>query len=212
MKSVILSALMASGAVLMSLSSGRARRLSLVARISPRRQKSGLFAIEKQAVLLWWSQTFRSRKAMKLALSELPDVLEILAVPLIAGEGIFAALARVVPRANGVLPNALQNLLIALELGADLETELEILSRRLPQQQVVEFASKLSLSLRRGSPLAQMLREQAASARAELRNELYRQAGRNDTRMLIPLVFLILPVTVLFAIYPSLQLISISYL
>mgnify|MGYP000266979665 FL=1 len=136
----------------------------------------------------------------------------MLAVPLSAGEGIFAALARVVPRTSGVLPSAMQSLLIGLELGADLESELVNLSKRLPQQQVMEFTSKLALSLRRGSPLAEMLREQASSARAEIRNELFRQAGRNDTRMLIPLVFLILPVTVLFAIYPSLQLININYL
>jgi hypothetical protein len=30
--------------------------------------------------------------------------------------------------------------------------------------------------------------------------------------MLIPLVFLILPVTVMFAVYPSLQLLSIDYI
>jgi len=70
----------------------------------------------------------------------------------------------------------------------------------------------LSVALRRGSPLARMLREQAESARADLRNELLRDVGRNETRMLIPLVFLILPVTVLFAVYPSLQLISLDYL
>jgi tight adherence protein C len=56
-----------------------------------------------------------------------------------------------------------------------------------------------------------MIREQAASARSEIRNELLTQAGRNETRMLIPLVFLILPITVLFAIYPSLQLLNINY-
>jgi tight adherence protein C len=53
-----------------------------------------------------------------------------------------------------------------------------------------------------------MLTSLAESTRAELRNAQLKQAGRNETRMLIPLVFLILPVTVLFAIYPSIQLIS----
>jgi tight adherence protein C len=85
------------------------------------------------------------------------------------------------------------------------------MSHRLPQRQVSEFTSKLILSLKRGNPLAEMIREQAASARSEIRNELLKQAGRNETRMLIPLVFLILPITVLFAIYPSLQLLNINY-
>lgn len=212
MKSMFFSAMLAVGAILTSFSLKLTRSQALIERIAPRRKRSAFFEVEKQTLLFSWSRKFRSRKALRIALSELPEVLEMLAVPLSAGEGIFAALARVVPRTSGVLPSAMQSLLIGLELGADLESELVNLSKRLPQQQVMEFTSKLALSLKRGSPLAEMLREQASSARAEIRNELFRQAGRNDTRMLIPLVFLILPVTVLFAIYPSLQLININYL
>lgn len=212
MKAMFLSAMLALGAILTSFSLKLAGSKTLIERIAPRRKRSAFFELEKQALLFSWSRKFRSQKALRIALRELPEVLEMLAVPLSAGEGIFAALARVVPRTSGVLPSAMQSLLIGLELGADLESELVKLSKRIPQQQVMEFTSKLALSLRRGSPLAEMLREQASSARAEIRNELFRQAGRNDTRMLIPLVFLILPVTVLFAIYPSLQLININYL
>jgi tight adherence protein C len=103
-------------------------------------------------------------------------------------------------------------MLAALEIGAELESELKRLAHTLPQRQIVEFSSKLTIAFRRGAPLAQMLRSLAESTRAELRNELLKQAGRNETRMLIPLVFLILPVTVLFAIYPSLQLLNIDYI
>ena len=212
MTASFLAAVMSIGVILTALSLKPAGSHTLVERILPRRKRAAFFEMEKHALVHWWSQKFRSQKAMRIALHELPDVLEMLSVPLSAGEGIFAALARVVPRTSGVLPSALQSLLIGLELGADLESELALLSKRIPQQQVTEFASKLALSLRRGSPLAEMLHQQASSARAEIRNELFRQAGRNDTRMLIPLVFLILPVTVLFAIYPSLQLLNINYL
>ena len=212
MNILILATFFASGTALLVRTWVPSGRYALAERIAPRRHYSPIFAIDRQSLVLWWRRRFHSRRAARAALHELPDILEMLAVSLSAGEGIFAALARVVPRSSGVLPSALQSLLIALQLGANLEAELMELARRLPQQQVVEFSSKLALSLRRGSPLAQMLREQAASARAEIRNELFRQAGRNDTRMLVPLVFLILPVTVLFAIYPSLQLINISYL
>jgi tight adherence protein C len=57
-----------------------------------------------------------------------------------------------------------------------------------------------------------MLSEQALSVRDEIKSRLLRQAGRNETRMLIPLVFLILPVTVLFAIYPSLELLNFGFI
>jgi tight adherence protein C len=65
--------------------------------------------------------------------------------------------------------------------------------------------------LQRGSPLAQLLREQASSARAEIEIQLLKKSGRNETKMMVPLVFLILPVTVLFAVYPSLQLLNLNY-
>jgi tight adherence protein C len=153
-----------------------------------------------------------SRRKLISAWSELPEILEMMSVSLAAGDGIYGALARVVPRANGVLAESLKTLISSLELGADLEMELTRLSKRLPHRQIVEFTSKLSNALRRGTPLAEMLRSLADSVRADQRNELLKQVGRNETRMLIPLVFLILPVTVLFAIYPSLQLLNIDYI
>ena len=68
------------------------------------------------------------------------------------------------------------------------------------------------LSLVRGTALAKMLEDQSQSVRAEIKNQLLRQAGKNETRMLVPLVFLILPVTVLFAIYPSLKLLNFGFI
>jgi tight adherence protein C len=155
---------------------------------------------------------FVSKKRLRSAMAELPEILELMSVALSAGDGLFGALARVTPRSNGVLAESLKQVLLALELGADLETELAWLAKTLPQRQIIEFANKLSLALRRGTPLSQMLRSLAESTRSELRNNQLKQAGRNETRMLIPLIFLILPVTVLFAVYPSLQLLNIDYI
>lgn len=154
---------------------------------------------------------FAGRRRLNLAVAELPEILDLMSVSLAAGDGIFGALARVAPRANGPLANSLKKMLSSLELGADLDSELEQLARGLPQRQIVEFTSKLSTAHRRGAPLSKLLRSLAESTRADLRNELLKQAGRNETRMLVPLVFLILPVTVLFAVYPSLQLLNIDY-
>lgn len=153
-----------------------------------------------------------SRKKLRLATTELPEILDLMSVSLAAGDGIYAAISRVAPRANGVLAASLQEILASLELGGELEVELNRLAKRLPQSQIIEFTSKLSIALRRGTPLSQMLTSLAESARAEHRNHLLKQVGRNETRMLIPLVFLILPVTVMFAVFPSLQLFTIDYL
>ena len=186
-------------------------RQDLVARVRPVAAPIPWWKAEFETLRSWFSRKLERSSRQKRALSELPDILDMLSVARSAGDSIFAALARVSAGSSGVLAKELQRLFIGLELGSDFETELKGLAARLPQRQVSEFANKLLMALRRGSPLAEMISEQSKSARAELRNELLGQAGRNETRMLIPLVFLILPVTVLFAIYPSLELLNISY-
>lgn len=145
------------------------------------------------------------------ALFELPELLDLLAVCLSAGDSIYRALGKVVPRASGEVAKELGRILKAVEFGAPLSQEIGKLPLSLPHPQFSELSSKISLSLTRGTPLARMLLDQAQSARSEIRNQLIRQAGKNETRMLIPLVFLILPVTVMFAIYPSLRLLNFNY-
>lgn len=207
-----LACLAATGFFLVAESILNGSRGSLTSRLrQPEFRGSGLAT--KLAI---YRDTFRARfvsgKKLKIAVAELPEILELMAVSLSAGDGIFGALARVAPRAKGVLGDSLRKMLASLELGAELDSELDWLARNLPQRQILEFTHKLSIALRRGAPLSQMLQSLAESTRAELRNDLLRQAGRNETRMLIPLVFLILPVTVLFAVYPSLQLLNIEYI
>jgi tight adherence protein C len=53
--------------------------------------------------------------------------------------------------------------------------------------------------------MAEVLRAQAADARAAGRRSLMEAAGRKDVAMLIPVVFLILPTVVLIALFPGFQ-------
>jgi tight adherence protein C len=190
---------------------GRSRARSLSDRLSPQAQRVNIFRPFFDSISARISTFSVSKRQMRSALFELPDFLDMLALALAAGDGIFTAIARVTPRASGVLAEHFSTLMQGLELGGEFEVEIRELARRIPQRQVSEFCTKLVLSIKRGSPLATLLREQSQSARTEIRADLLRQAARNETRMLIPLVFLILPVTVLFAVYPSLQLLRINY-
>lgn len=185
---------------------------SLTERLLPAEEKlyaEGNLSSRLNALVAGFNQP---RQRMKKAMNELPDFLELLSVALSSGESVYTALHRVVPRLNGVLATELQASLRALDYGSDLETELANLAERLPHQQVIEMCNKLILALRRGTPLVLVISEQAETVRQVVGSELLKQAGKNETRMLIPLVFLILPVTVLFAIYPSLQLLSVNFL
>lgn len=164
----------------------------------------------KQSAMAALSSSGKSKR--EGAFFELPEILELLTVSLGSGDGIYRAFTTVVPRCEGELARELSKALTAVEYGGALGKELESVAQSLPHPQIVEFVNKVSLSLERGSPLAKMLGEQAVSVRAEIRHRLLAQAGKNETKMLIPLVFLILPITVLFAIYPSLELLNFGFI
>jgi tight adherence protein C len=172
-------------------------------------------AREIEALRTLWS-SFTHQKSLKKQdldfLFQLPDFLDLFSVALASGESVHSALSRVVPRMNGVVATEFEQLLLALELGSDFETELTRLSVRNSNNPLSEVANRMLLSIRRGSPLALLLSSQATFVRNDLHNQMLKQSGRNETRMLIPLVFLILPVTILFAIFPSLEMLGGIYI
>lgn len=172
-------------------------------------------AREIEALRSLWT-AFITRKSPRKRdldfLFQLPDFLDLFSVALSSGESVHSALSRIVPRVNGVVANEFEQLLLALELGSDFETELTQLSVRNSNNPLSEVANRLLLAIRRGSPIAQLLSNQAAFVRNDLHNQMLKQSGRNETKMLIPLVFLILPVTILFAIFPSLEMLGGIYI
>ena len=80
---------------------------------------------------------------------------------------------------------------------------MRVLSRDTGSASVERFVDGLMVCLERGTPVAEVLRAQAADARADQRRMLMEQAGRKDIAMLLPVVFLILPIVVVIAMYPG---------
>jgi tight adherence protein C len=61
-----------------------------------------------------------------------------------------------------------------------------------------------------GTPLADVLRAQAQDVREAGRRAVMEQGGKKEIAMMIPVVFVVLPVTVLFAIYPGVAFLKLS--
>ena len=68
---------------------------------------------------------------------------------------------------------------------------------------VARFAQGIAVAVERGTPLADVLHAQAADVREAGRRELIEVAARREVLMMVPVVFLVLPVTVLFAFWPG---------
>lgn len=185
------------------------RRSTLLHRVSALAPGGGLAAtlkVEKPSRVKRLSKT----KSTQIDF-ELPDIVELLATSVLAGGSLHAALSRISERGGGVVATELAIMLKKLELGSYFDQELSALCERLPHAGIREFANKLSLALARGTPLASSLVALSQALRKKQSNLILARAGANETKMLIPLVALVLPTTVIFATYPSIQFLSFGF-
>jgi tight adherence protein C len=136
-------------------------------------------------------------------LTEFPTVAELLALAVSAGEGAVGALDRVCRLSHGELAGELRRCLADARAGANLPTALQGLADRTGLASLRRFVDGVVIAVQRGTPLADVLRAQAQDVREEGRRALMEAGGRKEIAMMVPVVFLILPVTVLFAVFPG---------
>ena len=143
--------------------------------------------------------TARERRVME----EFPTVAELLALAVGAGEGPVAALDRVATRCRGEMSVELRAVLADVRTGTPLSQALDRLAARTGLPAVARFAEAVAVAVDRGTPLAAVLHAQAADAREAGRRALLETGARREVLMMVPVVFLVLPVTVLFAFWPG---------
>lgn len=153
--------------------------------------------------------TVIARRERRL-LAELPTVAELLALAVAAGEGPLGALERVGRTVRGELAGEIRQALADTRAGAPLATALERLADRTGLAPLARFTEGIAVAVERGTPLADVLRAQAADAREASRRALIETGGRREIAMMAPVVFLVLPVTVVFAVFPGLAALRID--
>jgi len=151
----------------------------------------------------WWlSQQVARREARML--EEFPVVAELLALAVTAGEGPVGAIDRVCRLTGGELSRELSATLASARSGLSLVDALQALADRTSLGVLSRFVDGIVVATERGTPLADVLRAQAADVREAGKRRLLEAGGRKEIAMMVPVVFLVLPVTVLFALYPGL--------
>ncbi len=136
-------------------------------------------------------------------LEELPTVAELLALAVTAGEGPVGALERVARISAGELSRELGRALADARAGASLVQALEGVARRTSLTPLARFVDGIAVAVERGTPLAEVLRAQAVDVREAGKRRLLESAGQREIAMMVPVVFLVLPVTVAFALFPG---------
>ncbi|HEX7354289.1 MAG TPA: type II secretion system F family protein [Mycobacteriales bacterium] len=134
---------------------------------------------------------------------ELPVVAELLALAVGAGESPVAALERVTARSHGELARELRTALVDARAGTPFVAALQAVAERTTLPSLVRFVDGVTVALQRGTPLADVLRAQAADVREDGRRVLLETGGKREIAMMAPVVFLILPVVIVFALFPG---------
>jgi tight adherence protein C len=143
-------------------------------------------------------------------LGEFPTIADLLALSVAAGEGAVAALERVVRVSSGELCVELRRALADVRAGAALTDALGALAGRTELPALARFVDGVVVAVERGTPLADVLKAQAQDVREARQRALVEAAGRKEIGMMVPVVFLVLPVTVIFAVYPGFAFMRLS--
>lgn len=149
----------------------------------------------------WLTREVALREERMMA--EFPTVAELLALAVAAGEGAVGALERVTRISRGELARELARALADARAGASIVHALQGIATRTSLPPLARFVDGVAIAVERGTPLADVLRAQAVDVREAGKRALLEAGGRKEIAMMVPVVFLVLPVTVLFALFPG---------
>lgn len=111
---------------------------------------------------------------------------------------------------TGELTAEFRRAVLASGTGSSLSDALLDLARNVDVPALSRAIEHIVAAIDRGAPLAHVLQDQAVDAREDAKRGLLEAAGRKEIFMLLPLVFLILPLSVLFAVFPGIVLLKLG--
>lgn len=134
---------------------------------------------------------------------ELNSILQMLSIMVSAGESPMSALKYVSRRSNGVLPSLISESLEKFEDGKTITQILDLLATTTRSPQVRRLTNSIQIAIIRGTPILDVFNNQILAINKLINFNLMKLSGRSEIALLIPVVFLILPISISFAIWPS---------
>jgi tight adherence protein C len=151
-----------------------------------------------------WLLGRRASARRDALVEELPIAIDLVTLAIMAGESVPAAFERAGRILGDNLGAQLRRVVADIRAGASSVEALEALTLRVPVSGITRFVDALCTGIEKGAPLADVLRAQAEDGREARRRSLLEMGGRREVLMLVPVVFLIMPVVVVFSLFPGL--------
>jgi tight adherence protein C len=135
--------------------------------------------------------------------AELPHFLDQLAIAIEAGMTFDAALAYLIDASDGPLAEELSRIMAELRVGQTRREALRSFADRVGTENVIAFANAVLSSEQLGSPLASILRAQAADFRHRRQMHAEERAQKAPVKMMFPIVLFIFPVMFIVILAPA---------
>ena len=146
----------------------------------------------------------RARKRERVAIEmEFPLIVELFAILIGGGMSPSSALARISEKGSGEFHAALGPIISEMRSGVNLAQALDLLNEQVDSPIVRRFCDSLAISIERGSSLIDVMGRQVEEVRQRQRLQIADRAAKAEVALMIPVVFLILPISILFALWPS---------
>jgi tight adherence protein C len=123
----------------------------------------------------------------------LPDAIDLLTISVESGLGFDAALSQVARNTEGPLSEEFARVLQEMQIGMGRSAALRALGDRTHVAEVKNFVSAMIQADALGIPVAQVLRVQSREIRTKRRQRAEEKAQQVAIKILIPLIFCILP-------------------
>ena len=137
--------------------------------------------------------------------AEFPALIEMLTLSISAGQTPLNAMATIAARSECELAAEFAVVTNDVIAGAPFHIALDAMGRRIKSVTIRRFIDAMITAMLRGAPIVEVLQRHAQESRTAHRNQIMAAAGKAEISMMIPVVFLILPVSMLFALWPSLS-------
>lgn len=158
-----------------------------------------------------WYLGEQTTRRSKRILNQFPTIAELMALAVAAGESSVGAIERVARTSKGALSEEFALTLAYVRSGSTLAEALADMADRIQLTAMTRFVDAITVATDRGTPIASVMRAQAQDVRDAAKRELMETAGKKEIGMMVPIVFGILPLTIVFAVFPGIALIDMNY-
>jgi len=135
---------------------------------------------------------------------ELPQFLEMFHILISSGMSVLSAMKNLSEgKTKSPTREVIASVVAAVESGRSVERAMDDVIIPKGSDQLRRFSDAVIVGMERGSSMGQSLRSLISESRNQSKILLLRRAGKAEIALLIPVVFLILPISILFALWPS---------